>query len=442
MHYSLILFVFLVLAGCGRAPSRTPEQALPSATEQIEIATATLFPTYTQTPQIIDIPAATRTLEQKNKPLPSISPTPTLLPYTPDPTTNPPSLSKLQIINRTNVSKLVPVWRYEPSGDSGQTSAMSFDFSSDGKKIVFVEDDHLSLIDLDTSQVVQPFSLNGISPTGPQSYHGPVLFSPAGNRLAGYTEEGPILWDVSSGELLWKADWSNAAHKNSLFSDLLTAWAFSPGGDTLVTTSIMAGSDIRVWSTQTGKLIKELGRGNQLDATFSPDGKRLYTADRVSADEAIRIWDTETWQQIGVVSVQGQAASIVLSANGERAVVGSLDQHEGPLTLEIYEVDGWKHIGTIEDRYDNTGAFWQKPIITYPALNRDGGMVAFVTRGFKGEFPVVIQLWDVANQKRLLNLEGKFPTPIWTVRFSPDGRLLAAQSENGTTIFWGVPVKA
>lgn len=80
----------------------------------------------------------------------------------------------------------------------------------------------------------------------------------------------------------------------------------------------------------------------------------------------------------------------------------------------------------------------QKPIITYPTLNRDGGIVAFVAKGYTDKLPVVIQLWDVANQTHLLDLEGKFPTPIWTVRFSPDGRLLAAQSENGTTIFWGV----
>lgn len=438
-HFSICLLVTLALSGCVSAPSLILEQTTPSSRGTTEVTIATPFQIDTQMPQLAHTPSATITLTPEDELLASTNSVPVLQSYAPDPTSATPSLSKFHIINRTNVSKLVPVWRYEPAGDPSQTGYMPFDFSPDGEKIAFVEDTYVTLLDLQTSRVVQTFTLDSLLTLEHQLSLYSVLFSPGGDRLAGFTEEGPVLWKISSGELLWKADWSNAVYQENLYMDLTTSAAFSPGGDMLITTSIMANSDIRVWSTQTGKLIKELGTSNQLDAAFDKDGKRLYTADRVSAEEAIRIWDTETWQQIGVVNVQGQADSIVLSTNGERAVVGSFDMSEGPLTLEIYEVDGWKHIGMIEDRYDNNGGFLQKPIITSPVLNHDGGIVAFVTRGLQGEMPVVIQLWDVANQKHLLNIEGKFPTPIWIVRFSPDGRLLAAQSENGTTIFWAVP---
>jgi WD40 repeat protein len=308
---------------------------------------------------------------------------------------------------------------------------MQFDFSSDGEKIAFLENHLPVLIDIQTAQRVRTFSLEGLFPPDNQPPVLKVLFSPDGKRLAGYTDFGLVLWDVSTGKPLWKADWSTARNYGQQGIDLTTSVTFSPDGDLLVTTSIAADSDIRVWSAKTGKLIKEVGMGNQRDAVFSPDGKRLYTADRITETEAIRIWDTESWRQIGVVYVPGQAFSTVLSTNGETMVVGSMDTGYGPMRLEIYSVKGWKHIGTIEDL--DPGGVGQKPIYTYPTLNRDGGIVAFATDEF------VVQLWDVTNQKHIMSLEGKSPTPIWTVRFSPDGRLLAAQGENGKIIFWGVP---
>ncbi len=372
------------------------------------------------------------------------SPTPTLLAYTPQPTPQPPALNTLQIINRSNLNSLVPVWRYEPPDNKGSEGSFDFNFSPDGRKIAMLRDNQAVLMDIESTQILQTYTLDTLASEGRQPRLGSVHFSPDGRHLAGDTEIGLVLWEVSTGTLLWKADYSQSKTTFSSPGDILedgltTSLVFSPNGDWLVTTSIAAGSDIRVWSMKTGKLIKELGWGNQVDAALSADGKQLFTADRMVVDEAIRIWDTSTWQQVGVVSVEWQAATTVLSSNGEKMIVGSMDMHDGPQMLKIYTVDGWKLTGIIEDR--DPLSFSQNPIVTYPTLNHDGGIVAFVTddRASEYEYPAIVQLWDTTNQQHLLDLDGKFPKAVWRVRFSPDGRLLAAQSNNGTTIFWGVP---
>ncbi|HML40118.1 MAG TPA: hypothetical protein PKD23_05525 [Bellilinea sp.] len=371
------------------------------------------------------------------------SPTPTLFAYTPQPTPQPPELNTLQIINRSNLSSLVPVWRYEPPDAKGSDGSFDFDFSPDGRKIAMIRDNQAVLMDIESTQILQTYTLDTLASEGRQPDLWSVQFSPDGRHLAGDTEIGLVLWDVSTGTLLWKADYSQSK-TSALLGGILedgatTSLVFSPNGDWLVTTSIFAGSDIRVWSMKTGKLIKELDCDNQVDSAFSADGKQLFTADRRFVDEAIRIWDTSTWQQVGAVSVEWQAASTVLSSNGEKMIVGSMDMHDGPLMLKIYIVDGWKLTGIIEDR-DPFGIL-QNPIITYPTLNHDGGIVAFVRDDWpsKYRYPAIVQLWDTTNQQHLLDLDGKFPMRVWRVRFSPDGRLLAAQSKNGTTIFWGVP---
>lgn len=445
ISHALILFFACILSGCIDRPSSTFPNGISPTAEQTAPSTFTPSITSTNTPKPIVEPSSTVTLEPNAISPSSIYPTLTPLSYTPEPTPPAPSFAKLQVISRTNAKNLIPIWRLEHFTDSEKDESMPFDFSPDGKTIAFLENANVFLLDIQSGQIYQTFSASDFFPPAEQVGFWEVYFSPDGKRLAGNTDKGPVLWDVSAGKPLWKADW-NTADPFTIGSPI-TDIVFSPKGDLLVTTSVMAGSDIRIWSEETGKLLKELGVGNQLNAAFSPDGKRLYTVDRLEAANAVRIWSTETWQQIGAVNVQRQAYSTLLSTNGERMIIGSDNIGDGPRSLRIYglgELDEWKHIGTIEDRKvevikGGVVATTLKSIITYPTLNRDGGIIAFATRDSEGTASTIVQLWDVANQIQIMDLQWNFPTPIWFVRFSPDGRLLAAQSVNGTTLFWGIP---
>ena len=100
---------------------------------------------------------------------------------------------------------------------------------------------------------------------------------------------------------------------------------------------------------------------------------------------------------------------------------------DGPDKLIIYAVDEWDIVGTIKDR--DPVDLMPKTITTYPTLNRDGGIVAFVSRGYFEEQSSNVQLWDTISQQHLVDFEGDFPMSVWIVRFSPDGRLLALRAK-------------
>ena len=73
--------------------------------------------------------------------------------------------------------------------------------------------------------------------------------------------------------------------------------AFSPDGARVVT----AGKDARVWDTATGKRIGDVLDGHVgrvSTVAFSPDGTKIVTG---GVDRTIRIWDSTTHEELGVV---------------------------------------------------------------------------------------------------------------------------------------------
>jgi WD40 repeat protein len=99
---------------------------------------------------------------------------------------------------------------------------------------------------------------------------------------------------------------------------------FSPDGSLLVTGSHDAV--IRVWSTRTGELLKEL-IGHELaicSVAFSPDGRLLASG---SADWTARLWDVHTWKEIHKYELFGCAYAIAWSPDGTFFSVGCGDHH-------------------------------------------------------------------------------------------------------------------
>jgi WD40 repeat protein len=74
--------------------------------------------------------------------------------------------------------------------------------------------------------------------------------------------------------------------------------AFSPDGKHLVTGALGAHT-LRVYSVETGKLVKQVQNANSIRVvTFSPDGKLLATCHGTGStygEGSIQVWDTTTW---------------------------------------------------------------------------------------------------------------------------------------------------
>ena len=133
--------------------------------------------------------------------------------------------------------------------------------------------------------------------------------SPDGSLLATAREKGLVsFWDTSTGKEL-----GTVTH----IKEDTTSLAFSPNGRWLA-----AGSDagpVTVWELGSRRPVAVLS-GHLLSTTalaFSPDSQRLATG---SPDkDAVKLWDTGTWQELLTLEVPGGSLSeLAFTSDGTR----------------------------------------------------------------------------------------------------------------------------
>ncbi|NJO43740.1 MAG: hypothetical protein HC865_24990 [Cyanobacteria bacterium RU_5_0] len=192
------------------------------------------------------------------------------------------------------------------------TSLIQAMFSPGGRWIATAcADGNVRLWNPSTGQLQQTFSLNSQpSPTAqapqpiPSSPHPPISqlqFSPNDQTLAVLDRHQQIwLWDTSSGQLHRKWTVSEPAIAAPDSSQSITPGInlvkFSPNGRWIVTTSQQIDADhphaAHLWDTQTGQQVGILSeRSDVVEAVeFSPDGTYVVTANQ---NGTIRLWAAE-----------------------------------------------------------------------------------------------------------------------------------------------------
>ncbi len=288
----------------------------------------------------------------------------------------------------------------------------------------------------------------------------PVVFSPDGQYLAaGY--EG-IVYDAATGKERCQLE---------EFHRWIRSLVFSPDG------KILAGEAsrrIRFWDAATGKeIFKDTSHRDAVTCTvFSPDGKQLYTA---SYDGSVGAWDAATGQERFRFQAQCdwafQGDKIALSPDGTKAaawLAGELFSWDvrkpKPVREHSDEVDGYYskqgltfspqgiHIAASFSSKDERIRLWANGAAKEPLLlekcHSGGNGLVFSPDGkimASGSSDGTASLWEVATGKNLCNLPGVkgHPGPtdrssaaVFSLAFSPDGKTLALGGSDGTIGLW------
>ncbi|HEY5911990.1 MAG TPA: protein kinase [Verrucomicrobiae bacterium] len=294
----------------------------------------------------------------------------------------------LELLHQLPLHGLVKALKFSPDG--GQLAALSHA----GKVTVW---------NIDQVRVAYELVVSG----GLREEDGDLDFSPDGKRLAVGHGDGRLrVIDLDTGS----SDLSIEAHNGQM----ITAVAWAPTARILATGSGYSANPIRIWDTESGRLIGALeGHTSWISRlVFSADGQFLYSA---SGDQTIRIWDVQNVRCLRILTGSGdEMYGLALSPDGTTLASGAKD-------------------GAV--------AFWsalpQSKQEQPRRLRMQGTQAAFSPSGRCLAVPCdgVIQMYELPGLKHLGPLSAT-GTNVAAVAYSPDGTMLAGGGSDGWLRVW------
>jgi WD40 repeat protein len=243
---------------------------------------------------------------------------------------------------------------------------------------------------------------------------------------------------------------------------------FSPDGSLLVAASGDDNSyEIALWEVESGQLIHTLAGHTAIiwDVAFSPDGRFLASG---SKDQSVRVWQVEDGEQIQVFNTPGEVTSVAFTPDGRYLAYGGVDGWP-QAAVWVVDVGTWDPVVKVEEG-------WNIPAIVFTPdslLMIAGGISRNVRAWYipQGNQVYLIyypgQVYDLAlspdahtlaaapctesSANTCLNVElwlreagtGEIQariyagtSPIYALRYSPNGALLLSGSQDGMLKAW------
>ena len=249
-----------------------------------------------------------------------------------------------------------------------------------------------------------------------------LAFSPDGRLLATATFRTNTikLWETATGREL--RDLSTGGQNTTSLSPV---FAFSP--DSRLLAGAGSSNSVKVWDIATGREVQTLtgGQNSFVGAfgisfmAFSADGKKLVTL-----SDAIRVWDTNSWNALTTVQITevnassftGGGGGMTLSADGNQLVRASTD----------------------EIKYIDLASGSELRSLSLPHNDLQNVELSFTSDGrllVAGIADKKLRVWDMSSKAE--RLQAPTLKDYSYIKFSGDGRLIAL-CENYTIKIWEV----
>ncbi|MDB4749503.1 hypothetical protein OAF83_01225 [Rubripirellula sp.] len=213
------------------------------------------------------------------------------------------------------------------------------------------------------------------------------------------------VYSTQTGKLLYEL----GGHR-----DVLYAAEFSPDGSLIAT----AGYDrqIRLWDSQTGEMLRMMSghNGAVYDLAFSPDGKVIVSG---CADETVKVWSVATGQRLDTLSQpEGEVLAVGVSHDGKFIMAGSSDNR-----LRVWGLESLNRPQTnpiLVTRFVD-----ETPVIKFQ-LTADGKRLVVLTEGGK------LKVLDTDSWNPLVTLD-RLPHAATDFAMNADENEVLIASVNG-----------
>ena len=243
--------------------------------------------------------------------------------------------------------------------------------------------------------------------------------SPNGKTIACRGNDDIILiWDANTGKRLNTI----ADIKGELYQI-----KYSTDGSIIVSSS--SEMTTQLWNPNTGQLIRTItGIYGGIDgAYFSNSASTIITSIYEESDEdGTFLWDGRTGEQITDQNYSGATASEGYSPDGK--IMATVDIHGSVVSL--FDISKRQHVGDLVGHVSL--AFCGGGTISDVRFSHNGQTIATASN-----VDATAIIWNANTGKRLKTLTGH-TRGINSVAFSPDDKILASGSSDGTILLWDI----
>jgi RNA polymerase sigma factor (sigma-70 family) len=245
-----------------------------------------------------------------------------------------------------------------------------------------------------------------------------VAFSPDGKTIASAGKGGSIaVHDTATGKLLRSFEGEEAGGTNAV------PLAFAPDGKTLAGSVGRRLDSVGVWEVATGNRVRQFrGTGQPIFyVAFSNDGRTLAGGQ----EHLVQVWDIRAGKEVGRIPPPPGTFfhGVTLAPDGKTLLTGVSDKEE-IVSFCLWERAGGRLLHRWQAYPDQEG-------IHALALSPDGKRLACALGYGSGvRDPFRLRVWAVPSGELQLDLPGNFHS----LRFSPDGKVLAAGATGSVSL--------